>query len=182
MAKSYVFLIAIFLIVVSLSSPSQGLTIAGYTINRFIIDDVLYCNVTGERSTISNATVYLTCGGSTTTLSQTFTDTKGAFRIVLNFLQTLLFNPSYCGLGINIPPGSCGLVAPENILYVPLLLLKVVQNNTINTAYFAPSSNTISLRCNSARGLSCKLYNNDIMFYIEVFATSNKVINVPQSL
>ncbi|CAN6823876.1 unnamed protein product [Brassica oleracea] len=60
MAKSYVFLIAIFLIVVSLSSPSQGLTIAGYTINRVIIDDVLYCNVTGERSTISNATVYLT--------------------------------------------------------------------------------------------------------------------------
>ncbi|KAF8097265.1 hypothetical protein N665_0292s0043 [Sinapis alba] len=155
MSKSNVFyIISIFLIMVSFSSPSlsQGLTIAGYTINRVIIDDVLYCNFTGESSPISNATVFLTCGGSTTTLAQTVTNTEGAFRVVLNLLQTVLFNPSYCGLGINIsrslhniPPGSCGLVAPENILYVPLLLLKIVRDNTINTAFFAPSSNTISL-------------------------------------
>lgn len=85
---------------------------------------------------VSNATVYLTCGGSTTRLVEVLTDTYGAFRIVLNVLQTVLLSSSTCGLGVNVPEGYCALVAPENVLYAPLMLLNIVRNGTITTAYY----------------------------------------------
>ncbi|ESQ34206.1 hypothetical protein EUTSA_v10009039mg [Eutrema salsugineum] len=136
MAKSNAYLISILLIMALLSFPSDGLTIAGYTITQVIIDDVLYCRFNGTPNPVSNATVYLTCGGSTTSLREVVTDTKGAFRIVLNVLETALFSSSICGLGANILEGYCALVAPENILYAPLMLAKIVRNNTITTAYY----------------------------------------------
>ncbi|KAH0878571.1 hypothetical protein HID58_065965 [Brassica napus] len=77
MAKSNAYLISILIIISSLSSPSQGLTIAGYTINQVIIDDVVYCRFNGTPNPVSNATVYLTCGGSTTRLVEVLTDTYG---------------------------------------------------------------------------------------------------------
>ncbi|KAH0911439.1 hypothetical protein HID58_034760 [Brassica napus] len=101
MAKSNAYLISILIIISSLSSPSQGLTIAGYTINQVIIDDVVYCRFNGTPNPVSNATVYLTCGGSTTRLVEVLTDTY---------------------------EGYCALVAPENVLYAPLMLLNIVRN------------------------------------------------------
>uniref|UniRef100_M4E7K7 Pollen Ole e 1 allergen and extensin family protein n=1 Tax=Brassica campestris TaxID=3711 RepID=M4E7K7_BRACM len=136
MAKSNAYLISILIIISSLSSPSQGLTIAGYTINQVIIDDVVYCRFNGTPNPVSNATVYLTCGGSTTRLVEVLTDTYGAFRIVLNVLQTVLLSSSTCGLGVNVPEGYCALVAPENVLYAPLMLLNIVRNGTITPAYY----------------------------------------------
>ncbi|KAL0705260.1 hypothetical protein Bca4012_071685 [Brassica carinata] len=108
MAKSNAYLISILIIISSLSSPSQGLTIAGYTINQVIIDDVVYCRFNGTPNPVSNATVYL----------------------------TFLLSSNTCGLGVNIPEGYCALVAPENVLYAPLMLLDFVRNGTITTAYY----------------------------------------------
>nr|VDD43706.1 unnamed protein product [Brassica oleracea] len=109
MPKSNAYFISILIIISSLSSPSQGLTIAGYTINQVIIDDVVYCRFNGTPNPVSNATVYLTCGGSTTRLVEVLTDTY---------------------------EGYCALVAPENVLYAPLMLLNIVRNGTITTAYY----------------------------------------------
>ncbi|KAF8098152.1 hypothetical protein N665_0272s0020 [Sinapis alba] len=110
MEKSNAYLITILIIMTSLSPLSQGLTIAGYTINQVVIDDVV--------------------------LAEVVTNTEGAFRIVLNVLQTVLLSSSTCGLGVNVPEGYCALVAPENVLYAPLMLLNIVRNNSITTAYY----------------------------------------------
>lgn len=141
MVKSNGYLFSILLIMASLSSPSHGLEILGYSISRVIISGVVYCNITGEPNPVSNAPVYLVCGGpsSTFTLADTFTDTKGLFRIVLTYLQTILFNPSFCGLGFTISPATCAIGTPDAALTAPLKLVKVIHNNTINTAFYAVS-------------------------------------------
>ncbi|KAF3564826.1 hypothetical protein DY000_02011990 [Brassica cretica] len=148
MVKSIVYLISIILIIASLSTPSHGLEILGYSISRVIIDGVVYCNLTGEPNPVSNAPVYLVCGGpsSTFTLADTLTDRNGLFRIVLTYLETILFNPNFCGLGFTISPATCAIGTPDAALIAPLKLVEVIHNNTINTALYA-----VSLFINTSR-------------------------------
>ncbi|EOA39158.1 hypothetical protein CARUB_v10012106mg [Capsella rubella] len=133
-------LISILIIMAALSSPSHGIvSVPGINITRIIIEGVVYCSPVGDprAPAISNATVYLTCAGSTTSLGQAVTNTTGAFTIVLNILNNALFDPSFCGLGVNLPAGNCNLVVPDGVLSATFSLINVILTSSINTAVFS---------------------------------------------
>lgn len=133
MAKSNVYLISMLVIMASLSSLSHGLIIPGYNITKVVTEGAVYCRINGEPNPVSNAPVFLTCGGSTITLAETRTDLNGVFTIILDYVRTALFSPSFCGLGVNLPPGySCGIVAPDSVLTTTLMFVKIVGD----TAFF----------------------------------------------
>ncbi|KAF2575539.1 hypothetical protein F2Q70_00000951 [Brassica cretica] len=111
MVKSNVYLISIILIIASLSTPSHGLEILGYSISRVIIDGVVYCNLTGEPNPVECPCLP----------------------------ETILFNPNFCGLGFTISPATCAIGTPDAALIAPLNLVEVIHNNTINTALYAVS-------------------------------------------
>lgn len=134
MAKSNVYLISIFLIMASLPPSSHGLKILGYEIGRIMIEGVLICSTNGTANPVSNATVFLTCGGSTISLAET--DVDGAFTIVLNIIQTLLIDPSFCGIGANLPNGGCGVEFPDDVVYATLSLVGIGRTNNIFTAFY----------------------------------------------
>ncbi|KAG2320818.1 hypothetical protein Bca52824_014031 [Brassica carinata] len=74
-----------------------------------MIEGVLICSTNGTANPVSNATVFLTCDGSTISLAEAMTDLYGAFTKVLNIIQTLLIDPSFCGIGANLPNGVVAL-------------------------------------------------------------------------
>ncbi|CDY70709.1 BnaA07g36700D [Brassica napus] len=120
----------------SLSPSSHGLKILGYEIGRVMIEGVLICSTNGTANPVSNATVFLTCGGSTISLAEAVTDLYDAFTIVLNIIQTLLFDPSFCGIGTNLPNGGCGVEFPDDVVYATLSLVGIGQTNNIFTAFY----------------------------------------------
>ncbi|XP_024008009.1 uncharacterized protein LOC112084000 [Eutrema salsugineum] len=134
MVKSYIYLISIVLGMASLFS--HGLVIPGVNIGQVRIEGVLICNTNGNPTPISNATVFLTCAGSTINLASAVTDLSGAFTIVLDFIKTLLFDPSYCGIGVNLPTGGCAFILPEDVLYSTLSLVGVVRMDNTDTAVY----------------------------------------------
>ncbi|KAL0700019.1 hypothetical protein Bca4012_056141 [Brassica carinata] len=136
MAKSNVYLISIFLILASLSPSSHGLKILGYEIGRVMIEGVLICSTNGTANPVSNATVFLTCDGSTISLAEAMTDLYGAFTKVLNIIQTLLIDPSFCGIGANLPNGGCGVEYPDDVVYATLSLVGIGRTNNIFKAFY----------------------------------------------
>ncbi|KAG7598335.1 Reverse transcriptase RNA-dependent DNA polymerase [Arabidopsis suecica] len=82
----------------SLASLSHGLVINGLVIGTIQVRGVLRCTLTGVQNAppISAATVFLTCGGSSTNLGQALTNPAGAFLIAARILDTVLFDPSTC--------------------------------------------------------------------------------------
>ncbi|CAA7026552.1 unnamed protein product [Microthlaspi erraticum] len=135
MAKSNVYLISILVIMASLSPLSHGLIIPGYNITRVVIEGVAYCRINGQPNPISNALVFVTCGGSTITLAETTTDLNGVFTIVLDIVRTALFSTSFCGLGFTLPPGyTCGIVAPDSSVTTTLGFLKAVGDTAFYVA------------------------------------------------
>nr|VDC97449.1 unnamed protein product [Brassica rapa] len=121
----------------SLSPSSHGLKILGYEIGRVMIEGVLICSTNGTANPVSNATVFLTCGGSILGyLAEATTDLYGAFTIVLNIIQTLLFDPSFCGIRTNLPNGGCGVEFPDDVVYATLSLVGIGRTNNILTAFY----------------------------------------------
>ncbi|CAA7026551.1 unnamed protein product [Microthlaspi erraticum] len=134
MEKSNVYLITILITMASLSSLSHGIVIPGYNITKVVIEDAVYCRINGEPDPVSNAPVFLKCGGSNISLAETTTDLNGVFTIVLDYVRTALFSPSFCGLVVNLPPGySCALVTPDGVLNSTLRFVKIVGD----TIFFA---------------------------------------------
>lgn len=86
MKKSNVFLLLSILLMASLFSISNSLTLFGLTIDQVNIRGSVYCCLHGDPSAppVSNATVYYECAGANTTLAQAVTDSAGVFTIVLN--------------------------------------------------------------------------------------------------
>ncbi|CAH2033955.1 unnamed protein product [Thlaspi arvense] len=134
--SNVVYLISILVIMASHSSPSHGLRIFGYEIGRVIIEGVLICSTNGTANPVSDATVFLTCGGSTINLAYAVTNLSGAFSIVLNIVETLLFNPSFCGIGANLPTGGCGVEFPDDVLYSTLSLVSIARTGDTYTAFY----------------------------------------------
>lgn len=138
MAKSTVYIFSIVvLMMASHSSPSDGLQILGYNIGRVIIKGVVNCSINGEPSPYSNATVFLLCGDSSFVLAEALTNLNGTFTVVLNVLQSILFDPKFCGLTVNLPPGtSCDVVTPDGVLSSTLQLIDIFLTNGIYTAVY----------------------------------------------
>lgn len=142
MVKSNGCLIFILLIMALLSSTSHGLiSLPGINITRVIIEGVVYCSPIGDprAPAISNATVYFTCAGSTTSLAKAVTDPTGAFTIVLKVLDNALFDPSFCAVGVNLPAGNCNIAVPDGVLSATVKLINLILTNTVYTAVFSAS-------------------------------------------
>lgn len=67
------------------------------------------------------------------------TDPTDAFTIVLSILDNVLFDPSFCGLGVNLPAGNCNIAVPDGILSATVRLINLILTNTVYTAVFSAS-------------------------------------------
>ncbi|ESQ34208.1 hypothetical protein EUTSA_v10009029mg [Eutrema salsugineum] len=146
MAKANVFLLSIF-VIASLSSLSHGLTINGIRIGTLEIDGVLRCTLNANTNAppISGQTVSLRCAGSNTNLAQAVTNPAGAFRVVLNIVDTLAFDPSFCAIQVNLPVATCSVFPPDGVLTASFRLVNVVQGSVGNIANFVTGSFITSL-------------------------------------
>ncbi|CAH8253592.1 unnamed protein product [Arabidopsis lyrata] len=137
MAKANVFLLSIVLMA-SLASLSHGLVINGLVIGTIQVRGVLRCTLTGVQNAppISAATVFLTCGGSSTNLGQALTNPAGAFFIVARILDTALFDPSTCIVRVRLPVATCSVFPPDGVVSATTSLVSVVQTNLGNIANF----------------------------------------------
>ncbi|OAP10867.1 hypothetical protein AXX17_AT2G38610 [Arabidopsis thaliana] len=117
MEKSNVFLLSI-LLMASLFSISHAFQLWGYAIDRVSIRGVVYCSLDGDPSAppVSNATVYIECPGSNSTLAQAVTNQVGVFTLVFNPANTSFDNPSKCDIKVNLPTNSCFIYPPGGVL------------------------------------------------------------------
>lgn len=176
MAKASVFLLSIVLMA-SLASLSHGLLINGLQIRTIEVRGVVRCTLTGNLNAppVSAATVDFTCGGLSSNLGQALTDPAGLFAIVVNILDTVLFDPSTCIATVNLPVATCSVFPPDGVLSATVSLVNVIQTNLGNIANFTVGTfqslwssvfhyNKLSMH---VRGLNCMhfLY----MFYVNKF-------------
>ncbi|CAN8242362.1 unnamed protein product [Cochlearia groenlandica] len=122
----------------SLYSISQGLKLLGIPINQIEIRGTLFCSLTGDITAppVSDTTVYLVCGNSSSTLGQVVTDPLGLFYIVLNIVETSTINPSNCVIEANLPTGSCQIYPPDNTVTTAVNLVNITILNLINIANY----------------------------------------------
>lgn len=139
MAKSNVFLFFMLLMAL-LFSISHTLTLFGILIDEVQIRGVLTCSLTGDPRAppVSNAQVYLRCGGTNSTISQTVTNPVGAYVFVLDTAETLLINPSECDIFAILPTGTCEIYPPDGTLYASVNFLSITISGLLTIAnYFA---------------------------------------------
>ncbi|XP_020885458.1 uncharacterized protein LOC9317838 [Arabidopsis lyrata subsp. lyrata] len=142
MKKSNVFLLSI-LLMASLFSISHSFTLWGYGIDRVSIRGVVYCSLDGDPSAppVSNATVYIECPGSNSTLAQAVTNAVGVFTLVINPAYTPLVNPSKCEIKANLPTNSCFIYPPGGVLRASVNdLVSISLQNLIVIATYAATT------------------------------------------
>lgn len=141
MAKSNVVLLSI-LLMSSLSSVSNGLTLFGRPIDRVAIRGTLLCSLYGDPNAppVSDATVYLVCGDSDSTLAQAVTDPVGLFFISLNVIETVLINPSMCIIEANFPTATCQIYPPDGALTATVNLVNITITSLQTIANYASST------------------------------------------
>ncbi|XP_023632884.1 uncharacterized protein LOC111828647 [Capsella rubella] len=137
MAKANVFLLSIVLMA-SLASLSHGLIINGLQIGTISVRGVLRCTLTGNLNAplVNDATVFLTCAGSSATLGQAVTDLAGAFNILAKIADTVAFDRSRCIVTVRVPVATCSVFPPDAVISSTVTLVSVVQTNTGNIANF----------------------------------------------
>ncbi|XP_019091245.1 PREDICTED: uncharacterized protein LOC109128760 [Camelina sativa] len=137
MAKANVFLLSIVLMA-SLASLSHGLLMNGLQIRAIEVRGVLRCTLTGDPNAppVSAATVFLSCNGRDANIGQVLTNPAGAFTIVVNILETSLFNPSTCFATVRLPVATCYVFPPDGLLTSTVTLGSVLQTNVGNIARF----------------------------------------------
>ncbi|RID55180.1 hypothetical protein BRARA_G02457 [Brassica rapa] len=138
MAKPNVFLLSI-LLIASLFYLSHTLTLFGILIDEVYIRGTLRCSLNGNPSAppVSNATVYLVCGGANSTIAQAVTNPYGVFVIVLNTVETLLINPSECSIKANLPTGTCEIIPPDGTLTASVNLVNITIRALLFIANYA---------------------------------------------
>ncbi|CAA7057191.1 unnamed protein product [Microthlaspi erraticum] len=141
MAQSNVALLSI-LLMASLSSVSNGLTLFGLRIDRVAIRGTLLCSLYGDPNAppVSNAIVYLVCGDSNSTITQAVTDPVGVFFITLNVLETVLINPAQCIIEANFPTASCQIYPPDGSVTATVNLVSIVITSLQTIANYASST------------------------------------------
>ncbi|KAJ4884283.1 Pollen Ole e 1 allergen and extensin family protein [Raphanus sativus] len=138
MTKPNVFLLPI-LLIASLFYLSHTLTLFGIPIDEVYIRGTLRCSLNGNPSAppVSNATVYLVCGGANSTIAQAVTNPYGVFVIVLNTVETLLINPSECSIKANLPTGTCEIIPPDGTLSASVNLVNITIRGLLFIANYA---------------------------------------------
>ncbi|KAJ7972028.1 Pollen Ole e 1 allergen and extensin family protein [Quillaja saponaria] len=117
MAYRFMLLLA-FLFVVTTSLAHGSFIINETTIAQVVIPGRAFCSINGNPVNsntpgLAGVNVQLVCNGATT-LTQVLTDSQGFFRIVLNTLDGILFDPSKCVIRIRLPIASCSVLAPTS--------------------------------------------------------------------
>lgn len=81
----------------------------------------------------------LVCANETTYLAQALTDATGVFTFVLEFSDTLLYDPSYCVVEANIPAGNCTLSPPNGTITATVNLVNVFITSVLVVANYTTS-------------------------------------------
>ncbi|KAF8081491.1 hypothetical protein N665_0883s0003 [Sinapis alba] len=139
MTKSNVFLLSV-LLIASLFNISHTLELFSIPIDEVRIRGTLRCSLNGNPTAppVSNATVYLKCGDSNTTIAEALTDAFGGFVFVLiDAVETILFNPSDCVVQANLPTGTCQIYPPDGLVYASVNLARIAFTGLLNVAYYA---------------------------------------------